>query len=201
MPIYVDRWQWLETLASECGPPSPTTRQVLHGISLHMNAHGESAWPSIKTLAIRTALSDRAVSKHVTLARTGNWLEVTTRMGSGHGWRVNQYRAIVPDHLKCCIPTKKKRQERGSVSSAQHTEPNDRRFGTSVQKPLNEVPTNSSLTNSINGEPGSVSANAGSKRSFEDDLPPPAHRSIVDNLMLEGVAEIEKQKTTVNHSG
>ena len=201
MAINVDRWQWLETLAGECGPSSATTRQVLHGISLHMNAQGESAWPSFKTLAIRTSLSERSVSKHVTLARTAEWLKVTTRMGSGHGWRVNQYRATVPDHLKYRIPTKQKRQERRSVSSAQPTEPNDRSHGTSVQKPLNEVPTNSSLTNSINSEPASVSANAGSIRSFEDDLPPPAHRSIVDNLMLKGVEEIEKQKTTGNHPG
>ena len=111
MPVYVNRWQWLEMLASECGPPGATTRHVLHAISVHMNSQGESAWPSKKTLAIRTALSERAITKHIALARSSEWIEVTTRKQSGQGWRVNQYRATVPDHVTGSLAKGKKRTE------------------------------------------------------------------------------------------
>ena len=168
MSTYVNRWQWLETLASECGPPGATTRHILHAISIHMNAQGESAWPSTATLALRTGLSERAVSKHVKVARSGGWVEVTKRRQAGQGWQVNQYRATVPCHAVGCVPKMKKHTERGSVYSTKQTERHNKTNGTSRQNTPNEVPTNSPLNNSVIGEPRRASQDAGGRELYED---------------------------------
>jgi len=157
VPISVNRWQWQETLASKCGPPSATTRHVMHAISIHMNPQGENAFPSIRKIALRTALSERAVTKHISLARLSGWIEVTTRKRPGGDWDSNQYRASVPNHVADSVPEVKRSTERGSVG----TEPHDTKYRTSRQKVPNEVLANIKPNNSINGKPPCVGESAG----------------------------------------
>ena len=152
-PIAVNRWQWLETLSSDCGPTCATTRHVLHAVGLFMNPEGESAWPNKRTLSLRTALSERAITKHISLARSSEWIEVKTRMQPGRGWRVNQYRAIVPAHAAGSIPEIKKHTEPRSVRSARHREPHTATYGTSFHDIPNQVPTNKPVNKPVNNEP------------------------------------------------
>ena len=200
MSSYVNRWQWLETLASECGPTCATTRHVLQAFSIHMNPQGKSAFPTIKTIAIRTALSERAVTKHVSLARSSGWIEVTPKLQPGRGWRVNCYRAMVPDHVADNVPEVKehterrsvrsaRHTERGSVRSTRHTEPNDATYGTSFHNIPNQVPTNKPINKPVNNKPPGAREGAGGNRSYEQGFPPPGARSVIDELML---AELKK---------
>ena len=185
MPIYVNRWQWQETLASKCGPSSATTRHVLHAILIHMNPQGENAFPSTKTIANRTALSERAVTNHVSLARSSGWVEVTPRKRPRGDWDCNQYRATVPNHVADRVPEVKRR-----------TEPNDARYRTSRQKVPNEVLTNNPSNNSINSAPPCAAKSAGGHRAFEQKFPPPGERSAIDELML---VEMKKHGSTGDH--
>ncbi len=91
-------------IASQNGPAVATTRHVLHALSLHMNQHGENAWPSQAHLAMRTGLSERAVRGHLDKAWRAGWLQVYEKRPAGNGWRLHEYVATVPTRLEDEVP-------------------------------------------------------------------------------------------------
>jgi hypothetical protein len=98
--LETERWKWLQAIASERGPADPTTRHVLMTLSLHMNQRGEQAFPSQRLLARRTGLSERSVRTHLQLAREAGWILVYAKQPKGHGWRLHEYVAAVPENLE-----------------------------------------------------------------------------------------------------
>lgn len=190
-PIYVSRWQWLEVLASDCGPPGATTRHVLHAIAVHMNSKGESAFPSTRKIANRTALSERAVTKHVSLARLSGWIEVTKRRRPGGDWDSNQYRAMVPGHAIVNVPPIKRRMERNSVG----TEPNNDIYRTLRREVRNKMPTNYPINNPSNVNNAACELTGDCKnRTFEQDFPRPEARSVTDTLMLAALKKANRRQ-------
>lgn len=133
-----DKWQWLHLIASERGPREATTRHVLHVLSLHMNQHGENAWPSQAHLAMRTDLSERAVRTHLAKARRAGWIEVYTKFPKGHGWKLNEYQATVPDDMELDTPTRP--WEEDSQWQRAEPEPPRHRGGNGTAAPQREEP-------------------------------------------------------------
>jgi len=137
-------FRWRNALVSNHGPISPTTRHVLLTLSLHMGTHNGSCFPSTKTLAKETALSERAVITHLKKARTSGWIKTGKhKKAAGQAWAGHQYQAIIPDIINT------KGTEGGSVplwkgakSNAETTEPGSK-------KALKDVQSNSSV-NSLN---------------------------------------------------
>jgi len=65
-----------------------------------MNDLGESCFPSTKTLAKETGLSERAVVTHLQVAISSHWLEVSEHGYSGQGWRRHQYSISNPEDFQ-----------------------------------------------------------------------------------------------------
>jgi Helix-turn-helix domain len=102
----LDRWSWCDLIASKYGPTDPSTRLVLLVISLHMNAQGESAWPSQEHVAERAALSVRSVREHLKRAERAGWISVMQRRQVGRAWFVSEYRPAIPAALQHLIKGK-----------------------------------------------------------------------------------------------
>lgn len=92
-------WKWRDALASAAGPLSSSTRHVLLTLSLHMNSRGTHAFPSQELLSVRTAMSVRAVGKHLRLAEREGWLAIRKQGRPGQGWARNHYSAAVPEDV------------------------------------------------------------------------------------------------------
>lgn len=75
---------------------APTTRHVLLTLSCYINDVGQSAYPSIKTLAKDTGLTERAVGTHLHVARDENWLRVSKHGFGGQKWANNEYFPQLP---------------------------------------------------------------------------------------------------------
>lgn len=75
---------------------APTTRHVLLTLSCYINDVGQSAYPSIKTLAKDTGLTERAVGTHLHVARDANWLRVSKHGFGGQKWANNEYFPQLP---------------------------------------------------------------------------------------------------------
>jgi len=94
-------FDWRGAIASPFGPDNPTTRHVLHALSLHMSTQGDSCFPKIDRLIAETGLSKRAVLQHLKLAADAGWLgkqELST--GQGKAWRRIEYYAQIPDGVE-----------------------------------------------------------------------------------------------------
>lgn len=90
---------WRRLIASEHGPKSSTTRLVLHTLGIHMDQTGGSCFPSTKTLAVESGLSERFVCRHLSIAVDEGWLLKSSAGKSGQSWRRNQYQAALPKAL------------------------------------------------------------------------------------------------------
>lgn len=172
LAVHVKRWPWRQIIASDHGPPSSTTRHVLHILSLFMNDDG-GCHPSQATIARRAALTTRAVKKHIAIAKRGYWLEVTERYSDGQSWRGNNYVATVPaslhpvvqrirDHDMRALWINRRRGERRSLGG----EPGSPSMG-------NDVPTNL-ISESVHESIQSVAAVDKSVRTSKSGA---AHRS------------------------
>ena len=93
--IKSNKWKWLDVVLSEHGPASPTMRLVLVSLWKHMDQKGY-AWPSHKTLARRSGLSERCVGDHIRRAEREGWLRIGEREQKGAAWRSHAYVATVP---------------------------------------------------------------------------------------------------------
>lgn len=89
-------FEWRRLIASKNGPPSPTTRHLLLTASLHMDEKGESCFPSTRTIAEETGLSERSVICHLAMAVATQWLVKEIRGLSGQCWRRHEYKARIP---------------------------------------------------------------------------------------------------------
>ncbi|MGO8854414.1 MAG: helix-turn-helix domain-containing protein [Steroidobacteraceae bacterium] len=101
-----ERWEWREILASEHGPPDPSTRLVLFVLALHMNSQGGSCYPSQQTIATRTGLSERSVRNHLQAAEKLGWIKVSTLRRPKQAWFNHEYVATIPEALAQYIPKK-----------------------------------------------------------------------------------------------
>jgi len=78
----------------------PTTRHVLFTIGHYMDATGGSCYPTIKTIARASGLCERAVKKHIKIAKDAGWVKSHQHGFAGQKWRNNAYEATAPDCTK-----------------------------------------------------------------------------------------------------
>lgn len=90
-------WHWIRVVRAH-GPRSPSVRAVLYALAVRMDDRGE-AFPSQRTIASDTALSERTVRDAVLEARRTGWIAVAEHARPGQGWRLSHYVACVPDSL------------------------------------------------------------------------------------------------------
>lgn len=74
-----------------------TTRHVLLTLSCYVNDVGQSAYPSIETLANNTGLTDRAVIKHLQIAKEHGFLAIGKHGFAGRRWAHNEYFPKIPN--------------------------------------------------------------------------------------------------------
>lgn len=91
------RWHWIRAVRAH-GPRVPAIRSVLYALSVRMDESGE-AYPSQRTIAADTALSERTVRDALLEARRAVWLAVVDHVRPGQAWRLSHYIACVPDSL------------------------------------------------------------------------------------------------------
>ena len=72
-------FRWREAFCSSEGPPKPTTRLVLLILSLHMDMTGRDAFPSQQRIARMAGLSLRAAKLHLGIAERLGWIERAPR--------------------------------------------------------------------------------------------------------------------------
>lgn len=75
---------------------APTTRHVLLTLSCYINDVGQSAYPSIATLAKNTGLSERAVITHLQTAKEKGFLSIGKHGFAGRRWAHNEYFPRLP---------------------------------------------------------------------------------------------------------
>jgi hypothetical protein len=73
-----------------------TTRQTLMGLAHFMDREGY-CYPSMQTVADFTGQGLRTVKKHIALAIKSGFLGKAVKGATGQGWRLNEYRARVPE--------------------------------------------------------------------------------------------------------
>lgn len=93
------KYQWLDKMASESGPKSPTTRHICHSLLSHMDNDGR-CYPSIGRLQKATNLSRPCIIKHIKLAAKERWLKVKKERHLNHSWKRNVYQAVIPTKLR-----------------------------------------------------------------------------------------------------
>lgn len=97
------RYAWLEVIMKS-GPPSKgglssTSRLVAHTLTFHGRSDGSGIFPSVRTLASETGLSERAVCEHIGhLVRRG-FLMRKARGGNTAGAMGFEYVLTVPTHV------------------------------------------------------------------------------------------------------
>lgn len=144
LAVHVERQVWREIIASDHGPPSGTTRYVLHVIAMFMSEIGE-CYPSQWAIAKRAALTTRAVKKHIAIAKRGYWLDVTGGIhtnSSGQSWRRNSYAATVPAALHPVVQRVKDGDNRGLWTTSKGGERRSPGWGTTFPLVGNNVPIN-----------------------------------------------------------
>jgi hypothetical protein len=137
---------WRKALASSSGP-HPTIRHILLTLSLSMDGEGGSCFPSTRTIAEQTGLSEKCVCDRLEDAAAAGWILVSPKGVGGQGWRQNQYQAAIPDTLKQV--QQHEGTERGSarrprkvLKQVQHVEAEGTEAGSAASgvKVLNVVP-------------------------------------------------------------
>lgn len=87
-------FSWREAI--QLSKLKPTTRLVLFNLSFRMWSKGGYCYPSIKTQAAETGLSERAVITNIQLAVDAGFLRKRSRRLPGQQWRRSEYAAIFP---------------------------------------------------------------------------------------------------------
>lgn len=171
----MDKFKYQKLVASMAGPESPTTRHLLLTISLFMDENGANCFPSTKTLAEATGLTERTVCTHLEQAINTGWLKRSKLGKQGRGWRRSQYNASIPDKaLKEIQHHRPERTEtnsaptphgteRGSVRKCEGTESDDINV-------LKEVQSNISIEQSVNNKCYSFLLKDGSHFEIEDEF-------------------------------
>ena len=129
-------WTWQHAVADSDLPA--TTRHVLLTIALYMNKFGGGSYPTTKTLAEKTGLSERAVCTHIQVAKEHGFLTIKKHGFGGRNWANNEYAAAFPDDEQGTERDAEPSDEALNVVP-RGTEPND-------TEALNEVHTTSPVT-------------------------------------------------------
>lgn len=175
LAVHVERQVWRELIASDHGPPSGTTRYVLHVIALFMNDIGD-CYPSQWAIAKRAALTTRAVKKHIAIAKRGCWLDVVGGVhtnSSGQSWRRNSYSATVPSALHSLVQRVKDGDKRGLWTTSKGGERRSPGWGTTFPLMVNDVPINLKILSKESKSEGAAAVDKSSTRSKSGA----AHRS------------------------
>lgn len=182
----MDRWQWIGLVFSSDGPKSPTSRLVLAALCRRMDSDGSNCYPSTRTLAVETGLSERSVCTHLELLSKAGWIDIRERVGNKHGWRLNQYFPRIPGTEGRSAPSTFRGAEGGSVPKQQGAEGDSARPDTKVlnlvregtephdRKVLNDVQPTNTVTSSTTREKrnrASRSATPKGTRLALDSLP------------------------------
>jgi hypothetical protein len=136
--------QWLDLVEDTSNLPAPT-RHLLLSLGRRMEADGSSCYPSTRTIAERTGLSERTVCTHLAIAEAAGWLKRSARgRVAGQAWRGHEYRpAIPPKVLNDVRHVRPEGTEADSVPIEKGTEPHDKK----VLKDVQSSSTKSSSTN------------------------------------------------------
>jgi hypothetical protein len=138
----MDKFKWLKAMASEHGPKSSTERLVLFAMNVYMDANGV-CFPTTRTLAANTSLSQRSVITHIDNAIEHGWIIITEEKTDGQGWRRRKYQALIPVNvLKEVQHVNDKRAEGGSPPQAERAEPHDNNVLKEVQHNNNRITIN-----------------------------------------------------------
>jgi len=114
----------------------PTTKHVLHALCAYMDIDG-FCYPSMRTLAGDTGLSDRAVIKHIGIAKEKGWLIIGSRRYVDQRWKRNTYRAVIPKNI-IKVVNEMHHVSKGGEPGAKGGEPE-------CKKVVNEVHTNNNI--------------------------------------------------------
>lgn len=144
----LDLFRWREALTSRHGPASSTQRHVLLTLSLHMNRTGGSCFPSTKTLARETGLSERTVVTHLGEAAEAGWIGRSNHGITGQGWRRYEYQAQVPVAVRALLV--RERAERGSEPRTKGTEPYAEGAENDGRNVLKQVQSSTSVSSTSN---------------------------------------------------
>lgn len=138
---------WRHAVASAEGPSEAIDRHVALTLGLSFNSEGLSAWPSQKTLAIRTGLTERTVGRALTRLCRAHWLHRIARKpprqpdGKPHKRWGYEYRAKLPKVLSDWYANGERRSVfTGASTSARNTEsdaitiPNAVRTNTALER-------------------------------------------------------------------
>jgi len=134
-------WSWREAVQKSDLPPP--TKAILQNLANHMNAAGESCFPSTRLQAEETGYSERTVCTHLQKAVVAGFLKKSRHGFSGQGWARNEYFPTVPEGFELGHPKPAPKQgpensdnppqgtERPSApksdNSAKGTEPDDKK--------------------------------------------------------------------------
>lgn len=118
---------WRSALC-ESGLP-PTTRHVGLTLSLHMSERGDSAFPSVSTLAEETGLARRTVQRHLRALQDEGWIEPdgwASYKTVGGEQKTRRYRATVPDEqggVRDAPPSARAREQEAPQGGDRETPP------------------------------------------------------------------------------
>ena len=123
-------WSWRH--AVQQSDLKPTVRLVLFNLSIYMNDHGQSCYPTIDQQTKDTGLCNKSIIRSIATAEKAGFLVKKKHGFSGQKWANNEYEATFPNGCEL---------EKGS-------EPVSKRSCTSVQKVGTQVHTNSPYNSS-----------------------------------------------------
>jgi hypothetical protein len=155
-------WSWRSAILKSELPS--TTRHVLLTLSCYVNEVGQSAYPSTKTLADDTGLSERAVITHLHVAEESGWLKIKQHGFSGQGWARHEYYPSTPSGLFDTEGAEYRSapSEKALNVATEGTEPHAEGTERHDKKALNDVQSNNpykpSIEQSIEHKPPSKSA-------------------------------------------
>ena len=142
-------WTWRHAIIKSSLPS--TTRLVLLTLACHVNDAGEDAYPSTKTLAKETGLSERAVCTHLDLAEAQGWFVVRKHGYGGQKWKRHQYYPCIPEGFEVAadvqegaegdsVPSKPSRQKKALKEVQQLVDKGAEGGSVPLKKALNVVP-------------------------------------------------------------
>jgi hypothetical protein len=163
-PLRKPFFSWREALLES--NLAPTAKHVLLTLACHMNDLGNGCFPSTKTLARQTGLSERSVCTHLKEAKKAGWIVARARGLSGQAWKHHEYLISWPQGTEGrSAPSTVKALKDVQRVKAQGTERRD-------VKALKDVQSSTSVSTSVGQEPAkdrqAPSNGALSQREFSD---------------------------------
>lgn len=152
---YQQVYDWREEVVSSRGPKSSVMRHVLLTLCINMDEKCH-CFPSIKYLAERTFLTAKTVGKHLTNAAQLGWIKRRLKECDGQAWRRYEYWGTYPQRdVADTAPLFQRAVNEGKTS------------GIPLQKVQYEIPTNSSINNSIKDHVNMDIQNSEKSRAIE----------------------------------